>query len=466
MAKQQLIQQAEQIRDEYRIGANSAERVGNALLAIIHALSEADVEELSKFFLRKDREDTAKELITLLNGAEFGDFIDSISHGKGGVVDALGNAQFESVKVRGVLESLVTIYNQLQAIKGDQVFTESSRVDDLVAVDEDTYRLYLYKETETDFIAFKEGDILRGSVRSISNETQGGMSWVRVLNTNQVDNTATVVMYPNEEVPSGVNLVPTKHMILHRWGNAVDKSRQTTWYLSSTEGRIMFLNGVTKPILEESNYSAFWGKPIKLKAFEDKPINYEQPYFYARGALIQDLIRVDYMGNPIIDYKDRGKWEQGKEYTDGRSYPYEGDDVWHLDCRWRCIVESTTQEPKWNATDWVMVSGNEKLSLELYSDGGFVYRPNSSFTANITAKVFMGNEDITAFIDDLDWKWTRETNNINGDNAWNVNHTGNTNKLTITQEDMEDLSDYTKFICTAFVRDGKEIKKIDKEVVI
>ena len=78
----------------------------------------------------------------------------------------------------------------------------------------------------------------------------------------------------------------------------------------------------------------------------------------------------------------------------------------------------------------------------------------------------MGNEDITAFIDDLDWKWTRETNNINGDNAWNVNHTGNTNKLTITQEDMEDLSDYTKFICTAFVRDGKEIKKIDKEVVI
>ena len=228
----------------------------------------------------------------------------------------------------------------------------------------------------------------------------------------------------------------------------------------------MFLNGVTKPILEESNYSAFWGKPLKLKAFEDKPINYEQPYLYARGALIQDLIRVDYKGNPIIDYKDRGAWEPGKEYTDGRSYPYEGDDVWHLDCRWRCIVESTTQEPKWNATDWVMVSGNEKLSLELYSDGGFVYRPNSSFTANITAKVFMGNEEITTFIDDSDWKWTRETNNINGDNAWNVNHAGNTNKLTITGDDMEDLSDYTKFICTAFVRDGKEINRVEKEIRI
>lgn len=466
MSKQQLIQQAEQIRDEYRIGANSAERVGNALLAIIHALSEADVEELSKFFLRKDREDTAKELITLLNGAEFGDFIDSISHGKGGVVDALGNAQFESVKVRGVLESLVTIYNQLQAIKGDQVFTESSRVDDLVAVDEDTYRLYLYKETETDFIAFKEGDILRGSVRSISNETQGGMSWVRVLNTNQVDNTATVVMYPNEEVPSGVNLVPTKHMILHRWGNAVDKSRQTTWYLSSTEGRIMFLNGVTKPILEESNYSAFWGKPIKLKAFEDKPINYEQPYFYARGALIQDLIRVDYMGQVVKEIIDAGLWQQGKEYKNGEKYPYQQHDVWLGGNRWRCLINNSTDKPRWNSPCWIPIGGNQLLRMKLTNTHGTLFRPGQVHTSFI-ASVYYGDIDITADIEPLDWQWLRETSNPNADLAWIEAHKEATNQIEITDKDIDpNYRNQTRFICKAYVRLRDEITELRKDIIV
>ena len=427
---------------------------------------KALVDSLYDVFLRKDQDDSTEHLIQFLQGAEFGEFVNSLATGKGAAIDKDGKAQVESLEVRSYLKVLELIYNRLSATEGDIVFTESGLIEKVEEIDESTYRLTFRKRWDNDFIALHEGDVLRGIVNNLTAGGEYYTSWSRVLNVNTSANTATVVVYPNEEVPADKNFAPTEKMVVHRWGNAIDKSRQTTWYLSSTEGRIMFLSGVNKPILEESNYSAFWGKPLKLKAFENKPINYEQPYMYARGALIQDLIRVDYKGNPIIDYKDRGKWEQGKEYTDGRSYPYEGDDVWHLDCRWRCIVESTTQEPKWNATDWVMVSGNEKLSLELYSDGGFVYRPNTSFKINIEAKVFMGNEDITVFIEDSDWKWTRETNNINGDNAWNVNHAGNTNKLTITGDDMEDLSDYTKFICTAYVRDGKEINKVEKEIRI
>lgn len=420
----------------------------------------------ASMFLRKDISDSTDYLLKFLDGIEIGEYVDSMSMGKGGAIDKQGNAQVESLEVRSYLKVLELIYNRLSATEGDIVFTESGLIEKVEKIDDTTYRLTFRKRWDNDFIAFHTGDILRGIVNNLTSIGEYYTAWSRVLNVDIAANTATVVVYPNEEVPADKNFAPTEKMVVHRWGNAIDKSRQTTWYLSSTEGRIMFLNGVTKPILEEENYAAFWGKPLKLKAFEDKPINYEQPYLYARGALIQDLIRVDYKGNPIIDYKDRGAWEQGKEYTDGRNYPYEGDDVWHLDCRWRCIVESTTQEPSWNATDWVMVSGNEKLSLELYSDGGFVYRPNSQFKANIEAKVFMGNEDITAFIDDSDWKWSRETGNINGDNSWNVNHAGATHQLTITQDDMEDLADYTKFICTAYVRDGKEVNKIEKEIRI
>ena len=417
-------------------------------------------------FHRKDQTDETNYLQKYNKGIEVGGFIDSMSHGKGAGIDEHGNAQFESIASRSSIITQEFIFNRLQANESDSVYTESGVIESVSEIEENTFLVQFKKRWETDFIAFHKDDILRGVVNTL---TQGGAyytSYVRVLDVNTSSNQATILVYPDSEVPAQRNYPPTELMIMHRWGNVTDISRQTTWFTSSREGRIMFLNGVRKPILEEENYAAFWGKPLKLKAFEDKPINYEQPYLYARGALIQDLIRVDYQGNPIIDYRDRGKWEQGKEYTDGRSYPYEGDDVWHLDCRWRCIVENTTQEPSWNATDWVMVSGNEKLSLELYSDGGNIYRPNTSFKINIEAKVFMGNEDITAFIDNSDWKWTRETGNINGDNSWNEKHAGTTHQLTITEDDMEDLADYTKFICTAYVRDGKEIKKIEKEIRI
>lgn len=109
MSKQQLIQQAEQIRDEYRIGANSAERVGNALLAIIHALSEADVEELSKFFLRKDREDTATRRLTLLGGVKVG---------KEAYINEKGNAVLKELSLEDI-KGLFAEFDNLKVDKGN-----------------------------------------------------------------------------------------------------------------------------------------------------------------------------------------------------------------------------------------------------------------------------------------------------------------------------------------------------------
>ncbi len=49
----------------------------------------------------------------------------------------------------------------------------------------------------------------------------------------------------------------------------------------------MYLEGVTKPILEESNYYLSLGRPKHLELFNGLPINYDHPYLFARGAIVQ-----------------------------------------------------------------------------------------------------------------------------------------------------------------------------------
>lgn len=68
-----LIQQSVLIRDEYRKGANTANRVGSLFLAICERLAEAfDLKELDKRYLRKDQPDSTKFLVQFFAGLEAG----------------------------------------------------------------------------------------------------------------------------------------------------------------------------------------------------------------------------------------------------------------------------------------------------------------------------------------------------------------------------------------------------------
>lgn len=70
--KELLKRLAIQIRDERKIGANTAQRVGSFLLSLVE--SGADIEELAMYFLRKDQPDETRFLINFLAGATFGNF--------------------------------------------------------------------------------------------------------------------------------------------------------------------------------------------------------------------------------------------------------------------------------------------------------------------------------------------------------------------------------------------------------
>ena len=416
-------------------------------------------------FLRKDQDDSTEHLIKFLGGAEFGKFIDSILQGKGGAIDGKGNAQFQSVEVRGYLKVLELIYNRLNAIEGDIVLTDSGTIESIIKQSGDVYVAKLRKRWDGDFHSFQKDDVIRGVVNKLDTAFEYFTSWNRIIDVDRAANTITFIPYKDNQVPGQNNFPATINMVVNRWGNAIKEDRQSTWYISATEGRIVFLDNVTKPILEDYNYASFWGKPVKLDIFEGKPINYNQPYAYMRGLLVQDLIRVDYNGAPIKNIIDTGPWKAGVIYNDGSQPPYDQHDVWHHNCKWRCIIDGTTEEPSYRSPNWSVVTDNNKLSLIIETESSQFYRPNSGYNTILEATVYHGTEDITNSIEDTDWRWSRETGDIITDNAWNAVHENNTTIVQITESDFGNpLDGSTTFICEAFVRDGKDILKLKNKL--
>lgn len=416
-------------------------------------------------FLRKDRPDVAKYKIDFLDGITVGDYIDSIYYGKGAAIDEKGNAQVESIEVRGYMKVLELIYNRLNAIEGDQVFTESGMIEKILYEDKGEYTLQLRERWDGDFTAFQVNDVLRGVINILNTDGKIQTSWVRVTDVDRSANQIKVILYNDSDTPTKTNFPVTEYMLLSRWGNAVDKDRQSTWYISSSEGRIVFLMGVTKPILEDYNYASFWGKPAHLKVFKNKPINYNQPYSYMRGLLVEDLIRVDYNGVPIITVVNKGPWKAGEVYNDGSKPPYIQHDVYHEGVIWRCIIDETIEEPKFNSSAWAVMSDNTRFSVELYSDAPLFYRANTEFKYNIQAKVFHGKEDITEQIREIDWKWERLSGNTSSDTAWNNVHANSTSTIVITEKDMGNpLSGVTSFKCEVYIKDNDIQYKINKEI--
>ena len=69
-----LKEKFEQIRDERRKNANTAERIGNAFLSLLSFSNNLDSDK----FLRKDMSDSTSYLQKFFGGINIGEFIDSM----------------------------------------------------------------------------------------------------------------------------------------------------------------------------------------------------------------------------------------------------------------------------------------------------------------------------------------------------------------------------------------------------
>lgn len=414
------------------------------------------------------------------DGAEFGEFVKSLYAGKGAGIDKDGNAEFESVRVRTYFEAVELIINRLSAIEGDQLLTEADTIERVVDLGDNCYGLYLHPKWEGYFTAQAVGNVLKGIINNLGAVALGMTgqgnaamytSWMRVNSVNPTLNYIEVTMYPDDETPAGKNFLPCELMKIARWGNQTDKTRQSCLYLSSTEGRIVHLNGVTKPIIDQSNYAATFGTiPEFVKHMTDRdgnplPLRDNLDYVYIGGLIVQDVIRVNFQGKPIVTYVDRGQWYAAANYYCEAKNPttgvWETSDVWYMGCKYRCCKNLTKTAPAWNNTDWAMVEGNPDFTVE-FADTDYLFDPDR-FAVTLTIIAKLHNIDVTADILDADVIWTRYSEDDKGvervasDNAWALKRAGAGKSINLTAADV-DFNGYVpkvlRYTATVTLRDG------------
>ena len=450
--------------------------------------------EIAKRALSKEHSDSTDYLLKLLAGGEFGEFVDSMIAGKGAGIFPDGRAQVERLEVRGSLSVLDLIINQIQGMESDYSFTEIGKIKSVEDLGENTYRLSIEKRTDFDFMKFQDNDVCFSIINTL---LTGGSdyytSWMRILTTNAQENSITVVLYPDSEVPGGTNYPPLAGYNVTRRGNSTlpeeggFNGRAQSWMISSREGRIMFLANVYKPILEDYNYSISIGRFPRTKALEKLPISENETGVMAQTVIAEKFYQLDHNGDVIPNKVDRGAWsletaQSGAPYRfvqhelskpSGSEYTLlEQHTVYHLGCKWGCLSDKTTDEPKWNSPSWGLLEGDSRYSLQLSLSGGEAF-VIGGVDEVISGRVFYGTIDIT---DDVmadgatEVEWFRDSGNVPADNLWTPEYVDG-NRLAIhidngnqhgVGSDFGFVSRSVAFICRVFIPVEGEMQQIEQ----
>lgn len=332
---------------------------------------------------------------SMAGGATFGEFQDVAGNIQGAKVDDKGVGTFAGIKSK-YFEIYELIYNQQTAEEGVKMFTDRGVIEEVKDItyygndrqgaysDTDEYfkadaLIKLRKERDGQLITFKKWDVIHGMVNSIGDSGEyaiGGEAWFRVVSVNQDTFEMEVEIYADRETPAGKNIVPTSSMVIARWGHkdgSTDDAlrRQTSFYLSCEDGNITQLMYVTKPIIGLNNYGSILGvlPPSLYEAVKEvyDYVNKYQPYFYGRGVIIQDLMLLDYLGQPIKQARYRGVWEQNP------TEPYvitetTYDTVTHNGSLWQLNASHTTEPPSDDFGEWTkIVSKGDDSSIASYT---------------------------------------------------------------------------------------------------
>ena len=398
--------------------------------------------EIAKRALSKEHSDSTDYLLKLLAGGEFGEFVDSMIAGKGAGIFPDGRGQFERLEVRGSLSVLDLIINQIQGMESDYSFTEIGKIESVEDLGENTYRLSIEKRTDFDFMKFQDNDVCFSIINTLlTGGSEYYTSWMRILTTNAQENSITVVLYPDSEVPGGTNYPPLAGYNVTRRGNSTlpeeggFNGRAQSWMISSREGRIMFLSNVYKPILEDYNYSISIGRFPRTKALEKLPISENETGVMAQTVIAEKFYQLDHNGDVIPNKVDRGIWsletaQSGAPYRfvqhelskpSGSEYTLlEQHTVYHLGCKWGCLSDKTTDEPKWNSPSWGLLEGDSRYSLQLSISGGEAF-VIGGVDEVISGRIYFGTTDITDDVmadDATEVEWFRNSGNVPADNLW------------------------------------------------
>lgn len=294
-----------QVRNASTEGENTAERIGRIFIGILENMDNSDIEKLTKYFLRKDKEDTANELITFLKGLLIGKNGSGITVLENGMSQAV--VDYLYVKVKAVFDELEV--KKKTYVGGEQVISHAgmkcNRVDELDAV----YRCYFKEEedgieienqfTPGSLAIAQECNIKTGVSHHVGNRYYWRL--VTAVGENYIDLSKTVCD-PNVE-----NDVPVAGDDIVGLGHKTDMTRQAAIILSS-------VNEVSPSIIMYQGINDFTltGKDVISFDF-DKSTGKARMKAYG-NAYIGDKDRTTYMEythDKGVDIKGMFHIEQG-----------------------------------------------------------------------------------------------------------------------------------------------------------
>ena len=297
-------------------------------------------------------------------------YSDGLTTGAGARIDATGNAEFQSMAVRGFFRAAEYQINRIALSEGDVFHTENGLVKSAARQSDGRWKVVLQERFQGDVTGFRAGDILRGAYNGI--ETSGGAaeirtSWLRVEAVDAKAGTLTASLYADNQTPEGRNAPPIALMRLARWGNTTDPERQSHIVESATDGRIVRRVKVSAPIVDGAQSDGFVvGKlPAWLREHFGAAVADASDYVFARGIITQNILRYTPAGRPLAERVDRGLWSASSRYFYEQQNPetgaFEISRVWHDGALYELARGGNgNTSPAAQSTHWTLIQAKPK----------------------------------------------------------------------------------------------------------
>ena len=458
----------EQIRDERRTHANTAQRIGSALLAMLQLVEQKL--DLSRF-LRRDTDETAEGHLRVAGGLSTGDGTWGIDGDGRAVLRQLVSAAYSSATQQGF------------AIKdrGDGKYRLD--ITDLMV-----WGKAVFQELEVRRLSHAGGNVyLSGAGSRIAAvddlyDSTGALTGWRCWLLADDGTTATQNLWRVQDqarcqtfnLQAGAH-PPTADRYYWRLvtavsaqseamtdgsGNVLYDGKLFDWVTLAKDncaegsgtpaaGDTIVLDGSRNPdnadrqgvlILEASG--AGTPRIVAYKGVDSYTHEGREAFVLAPGGsrLVSSSFEwVSPTGQTVHVVNYRGAWQQGTAYA---YY----DQVSHDNALWVCIDTSgTSAEPVDGSPFWLRqlggtegkpgADGEDALQVQITSDRGTTIL-NGEGSRTLTAHVIKGAADITDMVPQAQFSWLRTSADRADDTLWNSLHEASGNVLTVTADDV------------------------------
>lgn len=356
-----------QVRNASTEGENTAERIGRIFIGILENMDNSDIEKLTKYFLRKDKEDSTNFLLSLLGGvliknyAKFGEFYTGVS---GGYIDEDGNLEMESGVFRKRVFFPEAAFNRVTYFKGRMVSSPGGGCTVLSYTDngDGTYTI-TPDLTDADGLSQFVDDIL--TTYFVTKNSEGKLNGFEEMKFRVTSADYTAKKFTVIPRPGHSDWKPAEQMVLAQTGNFTDPERQTYILIDSVNGNncITLFDNANTWDPEPAQMPSWFGKK---KGMTVNGINCDNYSAVLQNILMTGLIfQIDEItGNKIRVPLDKGEWSAGK-------YAYYNR-VSHNGSLWLCVDDNgTTTEPSDDNPAWLkQVSEGKKGDPGLSVVGG------------------------------------------------------------------------------------------------